>query len=475
MPPLSPRSPFLARTAQTFLIVGSLLLHRLLLVYGYYPWHVIAKVSYGSETYFQLSLLYVLFAGSVGAIFFGFFYSPISFWIQLILCFVPLEFSNPFLRFPSLSPLDYIVFISVLAGLARFRWGGLRDEYQNAFGVFALVFWIAFLIYSLLVPLGLGGSARGSLRWIGFLWCYGLARYVARYDEDFPIRLGRLICALGFGVALLGLLQYIRRPHYVSLEGLFGQHNIFTAYLSLCIPAMAAPILFRAPALNKLRSFCLAFTSVVFLLAYGRGAWLGLAGGWLVVLYFQKSALLGRNRPRLLALTALGYLILGVIVVRQPAGRGLLSDSNRLAYLKVGKRVFYSHPWHGLGPGNYDSQIHSYLSENDLKSFVLDRRGRPTGSWVHLHNLYLQMLITHGLVGATLWFGGLMCCVYLAVKGFRRADPNRFPMNSYFMISILAFLIHNMVDIVSVNSFDMFFGVLLGTVAATVRPCSVVA
>lgn len=117
----------------------------------------------------------------------------------------------------------------------------------------------------------------------------------------------------------------------------------------------------------------------------------------------------------------------------------------------------------GLGPGNYSRKIFDYLADSDRANFMTDKAGKPIASWQHLHNLYLQILVDLGSVGFALWAGGLGILVWRALRVNQNASSGVLSVNSVLSVSIIAFLVHNLVDIVTVNSFDMVFAILLAT------------
>src|SRR5258708_19160391 len=211
-----------------------------------------------------------------------------------------------------------------------------------------------------------------------------------------------------------------------------------------------------------MRNMMLLASVIAFILTYSRGAWLGLALGSLLMINPGFS-----SKTRRVSFLVLGFALVALTigVTYQPSGRSPLSLSDRQTYLRAGFRILKDHPWRGLGPGNYSSHVFSYLSEKDREFFMLDRySGRLIGFWQHLHNLYIQMLVDLGLIGFSLWAGALGLLVWKALAKKKDAVFARMSINRVLSASIIAFLIHNLVDIVTVNSFDMVFAVLLATV-----------
>jgi len=449
-----------------FLVASCLILYSLLLVAnGNYNWYVppIYVLITGSTHRILLGLCFTL---DFCMLVFAFCCMDIASWIYVILCFVPFEFTKPFLSMPSLTPLDYICTASIIATLIRFQWKQLARQILATFGAWGAIFWIGFWSYNVIVAFFIKSTPRASLRWIGFCFCYFIAAQAAMQEIHFQKKIVTLLTILGTCVAAIGVYQFLQWHSYVRLEALFLQHNAFAAFLSFCLPSAFIAIQFSDQRFKGVAWMCLIVILTAFILSYSRGAWVGIILGTGVVFAFrylsQKNITI---RKRFILFLMAGLFVLGILVVEQPAGRGFFSDSGRALYLKTGYRIFLSHPWMGLGPGRYYSQIQSYIPPEGLSLYVANADGRPSGYWSHLHNLYLQVLVDYGLIGFILWGGGFSSCIYQAWKTLSSSTRQRTSAVPYFAISIIAFLVHNCVDILTVGSFDMVFGVLLAVTA----------
>src|SRR5207237_321359 len=111
--------------------------------------------------------------------------------------------------------------------------------------------------------------------------------------------------------------------------------------------------------------------------------------------------------------------------------------SGRNEFSRAGLAVLKELPLQGLGPGNYSRDIRAYLNPRSKMHYLYDPR-----SWMHLHNLYMQLLVDYGMVGGFLIFGAIGLLLKKAWQG-----AGRHRLGPYALISVLAFFVHNVVDI----------------------------
>ena len=119
--------------------------------------------------------------------------------------------------------------------------------------------------------------------------------------------------------------------------------------------------------------------------------------------------------------------------------------------------ILRQHPWTGLGPGRYADQIRHYLSGEWLKMYGDDLiYNSRVNFWIHLHSFYLQSLEDYGIPGGLLLFAALGGLIFQAF----RTGPPSLPRMA-LQISIVAYLAHNFVDVLTINGFDFLFAFFL--------------
>jgi len=374
-------------------------------------------------------------------------------WILLITFLVPFDFSRKLGFFPAFSPNDYFCGIALLALLLKVPWNTLYQELRRLMGKWGIFFWLSFFVYSLISAYMLHGNLRHTTRWFAFLVCYCLAAFSCEKDARSAClaRLPGLISVLGGGIGAAALFQYwASHGNYEAVIVTFKQHNPVGMFLSLCLPSSYFWSQRGLGARRSLRAVIVALALGGFLVSYSRGAWAGLTVGALTAWWIHRG-----HTTRLAAISLVAVFFLGIAAMIYFNPR--VGLTGRRVYWAAATRVIKTHPWVGLGPGNYASHIESYLSKQDSDLYQNMKVYDPHPDlWLHLHNLYLQILVEYGLVGAGFLFAGLGILVFKALK------PH--PVNEIqigFQISVVAFLVHNFFDILTINSFDYLFAIFL--------------
>lgn len=400
-------------------------------------------------------------------------------WVLLILASVPFDVSAPFGFLPKLSLIDYEAAVALVVLAFRYDPRSMIRDIVRWMGVVPFVTWLVFLAYLIFAAIVLKGSIKDALRWGEFIFVYVLALFALH--EDAPaLRRGAAIVSAGFGsvIAVWGIVQFFTSgDDYTQTFAMFHQHNGFAAYLSLALPAAWALILVGTTRLQKaVAGLAAAAITFAFLLAYSRGAWLGIAGA-VVVLGFL--ALIRQNRQRRALLLAMALFVASAalpvfwVIYREHTGQPVLvatlpfkartSDSTRLLnlsartyYWKTAADIIRQKTWFGLGPGRFADCLRSFLKGAALQLYDLDLRcnGRVL-FWQHLHNAYLQFLVGYGCVGFALW---AVAMALLSLPLFLWL-PQASLLQRAFMVSGLAFLLHNGWDYLYVNSFDLVFAI----------------
>lgn len=375
--------------------------------------------------------------------------------LSLLICaLIPLDRSVQLHPFPVLSPVDWVAGAALISLLGRWRQLTLLIRDDPFYGWMGAA-WLAFILWGILDALLMRGSLRPLLRWCQFLLPLILSSLAAREEgEDYARQLVQLLAACGALVGLLGIMQFIAYFDHTKVQGTFQQHNAMAAYLTLTFwPTLARPSIRASPFWGRSP---LLIESLSILFTFSRGAWIGLLAG-----FFSLRSSLRTSSQWIYVVLALGGL--GLIGL-QLQGR-LLSDSQRLVYWRAGVHVLLVHPLTGLGPGNYSNQIRFHTDAKHQALYDMEKRvKRRQDFWSHLHNLYLQMAVEYGMVGFALWvfaFGGLF------LKALERVHKSQTPLRPLIGAALVGFLVHNLVDITTVNSFDLLISTFLGLCIAT--------
>jgi putative inorganic carbon (hco3(-)) transporter len=375
----------------------------------------------------------------------------------------------------------------------------------------ALLFFLAGVSLSWLNTFSLSGSFVETAKWLEVLVLYlFIVNFLPLNQVKWAIM--SLLLA-GMAQALLGLYQFLYKAgpegfllfegRFLRAYGTFDQPNPYGGYLGLILPLALALALwgFEAlpgPAPNFMRRslhsllrvmlFSLPLTLLLAALfaSQSRGAWLGFAGGALLVLliYSKKTALLLTFSALILALLGLagsfnftpsptgsGGIGQAYSVVIQRLEEAVVTltttsdvahipvtDANfatleRLAHWQAARAMWRDNFWLGVGFGNYAAVYPAY---------AVGRWLDPLG---HAHNYPLNLAAETGLIGITgylifwiLTFGVLWRVVNWN-QGFYRAV-------AVGGMGILAHLhLHNMVDNLYIQGMYLHLAIVLGLIS----------
>ncbi len=305
--------------------------------------------------------------------------------------------------------------------------------------------------------------------------------------------------------ALIGLWEYrggSGAPHlwitgfqHFRAFGTFGQPNPFSAFMGLVLPlalglawgqAGAAWARWRVGARSPEWVFSAALMALYgglavlllggLLAAWGRGAWLGFGVAGIVMVFFAPR----RRWQSVLLVTAGAALLLGLWWMGTvPAGieqrinntlheftgfgdmRGVpISDENfaiveRLAHWQAALDMASTHPWVGVGLGNFEAVYPAY----GLPSWP-----RALG---HAHNDYLNTLAETGVLGLAAYLAGWAMIVAWTVRALEQPDPVMRGLALGLLGTWTHLAVHSLVDKLYVNNLFLHIGVLLGLLGVT--------
>ena len=123
-------------------------------------------------------------------------------------------------------------------------------------------------------------------------------------------------------------------------------------------------------------------------------------------LWFLLKTFSGRWKSILFA----GVTLLLILVAQGRARMDAVVDDGRWSLWELGWRVFLEHPWFGAGAGQYNSAFRALglTPEKDLITIS------------HPHNIYLDMLYAHGIIGFIL---GMIFLLGFSGWGYQRIRP----------------------------------------------------
>lgn len=328
-------------------------------------------------------------------------------------------FSNPLyalILFIALIPFEEVLVLPLLgtitrlAGILFFATYLFHRRFRVDLRALPLVAWLWFLwiIASLSwsqVPQFTGLFQTTQLILMAFL----VSDFVSRRPETMrPILYwytasASVVAALGISNFLRGLnaAGFSQETRTSGFEGQGVEH--FAFYL---IPALFTAIYhaFNAKSLNKRFLFiALAGLFIVAILASGtRGSWLAVTGG-LVLAYLPRLHLKQWLNLSIIALISL-VLLLQIPAVTEFVGFRASNavesgGAGRVNIWKVSTAVFADHPIKGVGFRNYSLNVDLQDFEEANFNIVYDEAFRPQV----LHNIYLQNLLEHGLIGFIFW------------------------------------------------------------------------
>ncbi len=279
-----------------------------------------------------------------------------------------------------------------------------------------------------------------------------------------------------------GALHLLISDRFFRAFGTFGQPNPFGGFMGLLLPlaatgALASIHAFRA---SPDRRYLLLITFYVLssvlmlcglLMSWSRGAWLGLAAAATVLVaaiprqLWHGLALVAAGLGVALTLWLTGWLP-GALVARATSAaaelftlgdvRGVsITTENyavveRLSHWQAALNMARSHPWFGVGLGNYEYAYASYRLINWPE---------PLG---HAHNYYLNVLAEGGLIGLIGYGKVWLLIVVLTWRALRHPDTATRLVVAGLLGSWIYLLVHSLFDNLYVNNVFLYLGVMLG-------------
>ncbi len=263
----------------------------------------------------------------------------------------------------------------------------------------------------------------------------------------------------------------------IRAYGTFEQPNPFAGYLGLHLP-FALAFALRGKGWWRWAALLLWLAGVgAVALSLSRGAWIAVAAGTAIVIWYSGGRRLVDRRLLAAAVVipvlvlAFGHFSFGfddrIPEPARLAGEGLASPIEmtegvtagnfaivqRLAFWTAAGRMFASNPIGGVGLGNYETRYQDF------------NLGRWDESLGHAHNFYLNLAAETGVIGLAPFLAFLIVLLVAARRAANSAPVLR-TVAIASLASIGAFVVHNMVDSVFVGGMGVVLGAAAGLALA---------
>ena len=210
---------------------------------------------------------------------------------------------------------------------------------------------------------------------------------LASFDSRERVR-NSLMTVFGV-VAVLSVVEIFY--YYIAREGRLSifQHYMTTGGLKMIVCLLIVPFLLHGKTPRKIKiwfSFLFVPPFLALLLTNTRSSWVGFLLGF-VVLSFLKNKYLFFVLVLFLALFFLFAPARQINRAKSIIDPSDLTNHTRLVMWSTGMKIFADHPLLGIGDSDVHEVYVQYKSPDD-----------PEGGG-HLHNNYVQLLVTLGLVG----------------------------------------------------------------------------
>jgi len=312
-------------------------------------------------------------------------------WLRLL----PLAVFLFILPFPGTVALRLL---ALAAGLMVSAWVWHKEGFPQVPARFALLFWLACALFSLVTAVDPSYSLGEIKNEIG----YAMAAYLAfftltRTRADAAVLLSALVLGT-LALAALALWEYVLAPSTAWNEGgRAGGSGSYSTYLLALLPALlwAGTVLRHEHRWNLMASL-IALQLVIAVLTGQRAFWLALALQVLVALYLLQARGFVAISARRVRVIAVGAVLLSVLViVSATMTRGVVTtkDPRVTAWPAIALRIL-ERPLVGKGFGR-----------ETMKKAYPDLVSKEFPLFWHAHNVFLNYGMSMGIPGliAILW------------------------------------------------------------------------
>lgn len=307
--------------------------------------------------------------------------------------------------------------------------------------IIALAVYLGIILLSASVAPSRADVVKEGLKWAEVLVVFAVASQALDSTSRRTVATWTMV-GVGVAEALVGYVQWILATGELGVGGAtvraygtFDQPNPYAAYLNLALPIALALALWGTRAAHRwVAAGCVALMLGGEYLAGSRGGDLGLAASLVVVIVVGYgivrlalavgvgAAAVGLIAwflgavPRSLQQRVLGAVRLDAVTLTGPLNDANFSSVERLAHWVAGLRMFQSHPWLGVGAGNYAAAYARYAVP-----------GWPLALG-HAHNYYINAAAETGILGLLAFVAVAGTMVYIAIRaahGSPAASPEQ--------------------------------------------------
>ncbi|MDY0259862.1 MAG: O-antigen ligase family protein [Desulfovibrio sp.] len=335
-----------------------------------------------------------------------------SFWISLVT--FPMGYA-----IRDIMPLVCLVFLALY----------YRHNWQNSV-LRRLGAWPLFVCFGLMVLIGVVFSSNVGSSLLhassglnkGFILPF-IAMECVRNEKDLLRLVWASVLAV-FWQGLDGIYQALTGkdflmgypPNCGRLTGSFDDYEVGNYIALALIPALSLWYILRQwfSRLPALLLYTATLWPAFFLLAGAASR----SGALAIAAALGLWCLLADTGNRIKSLLYASAALFLILQAQGRAGMDEVLGDGRWSLWKMGWRVFLEHPWFGSGAGQYNAAFRALglTPEKDLITIS------------HPHNLYLDMLYAHGLVGFTF---GMIFLLGFSWWGYQRIRPQLLAERAY--------------------------------------------
>ena len=301
---------------------------------------------------------------------------------------------------------------------------------------------LALFVLGTLISLAFSGHITDGLPQVWKFWVFLELLVVFSALRSAALLRWLFLTWAGFAAidAMRGVVQFVHKVQqaravhsadytfYVGerITGFSSHWNTFSAQLMFSLIMLAA-FLFFAPDFRKRMWVwigCAALMALAILLAETRAVWVALAVASVYLIWFWRRWLV-----LLVPVTiAIAFLVSPPVIRARFTSflhpQGVDSNAFRIVTWTTGVRMIEAHPLLGLGPEEPRIQFDRYMPPEMLP--------KPEGSYIHLHNMYLEYAAERGIPTTLVMLWLLFQVVYDFWRGLRALPPGRH--NSRFLL-----------------------------------------